>query len=120
MLDGPIVVAPHDYIVLCANMDPSLNGGVPCDGWFFRDWDGGGLALANGPDELVLTRPDGLEIDWLYYDDTWFTKALAIGVDPAHLTAGENDDLSFWCNQQTITPPMLEPGTPGGMNDRCM
>lgn len=120
VLSGPIIVAPHDYIVLCANMEPSANGGVPCDGWFYRDWNGDGLALANGPDELVLTRPDGLEIDWLYYDDTWYTKAVAIGVDPAHLTAGENDDLSFWCNQQTITPPMVEPGTPGGINDLCL
>lgn len=119
VLSGPIVVEPHGYIVLCASTDPTLNGGVPCDGWFNRDWDGGGLALANSPDELVLTRPDGTEIDWLYYDDTWFTKAVAIGVDPAHLTAGDNDDLANWCNQQTVAPPTLEPGTPGAANDVC-
>ena len=119
VLEGPLVVASHDTLVLCASTDVNNNGGVPCDGWFNRDWDGGGLALANGPDELVLARPDGVEIDWLYYDETWFTKGVAIGVDPAHLTAGDNDDLSVWCNQQTVTPPMQEPGTPGASNDLC-
>lgn len=119
VLDGPLVVESHDYIVLCADTNPDENGHVPCDGWFLRDWTGKGLALANGPDELVLARPDGLEIDWLYYDDTWFTPAVAIGVDPDHLTAGDNDELSYWCNQQTVTPPMVEPGTPGEPNDEC-
>ena len=118
-LQGPLVVASHAYIVLCADTDANRNGGVPCDAWFSRDWDGGGLALANGPDELVLARPDGVEIDWLYYDDTWFTPAVAIGVDPAYLNAGDNDALTSWCNQATLTPPMTEPGTPGQPNDPC-
>lgn len=116
---GPLVVESHGTIVLCASLDPLLNGGVPCDGWFERKSTGDGLALANGPDELVLARPDGLEIDWLYYDDTWFTTAVAIGVDPNHLNAGDNDDLNVWCDQTTVTPPMVEPGTPGAPNDDC-
>ena len=118
-LAGPLVVESHGYIVLCADLNSALNGGVPCDGWFFRDWNGDGLALANGPDELVLARPDGTEIDWLYYDDDWFTPAVAIGVDPSYLDAGDNDDLASWCNQTTVTAPMVEPGTPGGPNDPC-
>ena len=68
----------------------------------------------------LLARPDGLEIDWLYYDDTWFTPAVAIGVDPDLLNAGDNDDLSSWCNQTTVTAPMTEPGTPGQANDLCL
>lgn len=119
VLDGPLVVAPHDFVVLCADLDPAVNGGVPCDGWFLRKWNGGGLALANGPDELVLARPDGLEIDWLYYDDTWFTTAVAHGVTQAALDAGDNDASGAWCNQATITAPMREPGTPGHTNDPC-
>jgi hypothetical protein len=119
VLDGPLVVPPHDFVVLCADLDPTVNGGVPCDGWFLRKWNGGGLALANGPDELVLSRPDGLEIDWLYYDDTWFTTAIAHGVTQAALDAGDNDASDAWCNQTTITPPMREPGTPGLVNDPC-
>lgn len=118
-LEGPIVVQPQGYIVLCASLDVSINGGVPCDGWFNRDWNGGGIALANGADELVLARPDGVEIDWLYYDETWFTPAVGIGVDPGRLTAGDNDALSSWCNQTSVIAPMVEPGTPGGANDAC-
>jgi hypothetical protein len=119
VLAGPLVVAAHDFVVLCADMDPAANGGVPCDGYFLRDFRGGGLALANGEDELVLTRPDGLEIDWLHYDDTWYTPAVGLGLDPGQLDGEVNDDPTWWCDQATITPPMVEPGTPGGPNDPC-
>ena len=116
---GTIIVPANEYVVLCADLNPAINGGVPCDAWFYRDWDGDGLALANGVDELVLTRADGVEIDWLQYDDGWFTKAVATGVDPDHLEGGANNDGRYWCDQTTITSPMVEPGTPGYENDHC-
>jgi hypothetical protein len=119
VLEGPLVVQPHDYVVVCAELALDVNGGVPCDGWFFRNYKGEGVALANGEDELVLTRPDGLEIDWLHYDDTWYDDGIGLGLDPSRLTAGENDDPSYWCNQTTVTAPMTEPGTPGFENDAC-
>ena len=116
---GTIIVPANEYVVLCAELDPTRNGGVPCDAWFYRDWEGDGLALANGTDELVLTRADGAEIDWLQYDDYWFTTAVATGVDPDHLEGGANNDGGYWCDQTTITAPMTEPGTPGYENDHC-
>jgi hypothetical protein len=116
---GTIIVPANEYVVLCAELDPTVNGGVPCDAWFYRNWEGNGLALANGPDELVLTRADGVEIDWLHYDDSWFNKAIATGVDPDFLDGGANNDGSHWCDQETITSPMVEPGTPGYENDHC-
>lgn len=119
VLEGPLVVDAYSYIVLCADVDPLLNGGVPCDGWFNRDSTGKGLALANGEDELVLTRPDGIEIDWLHYDSTWYTAGIALGLAPDWLEGGANDDVTHWCNQSTITAPMTEPGTPGQANDAC-
>ncbi|MFN7147129.1 MAG: lamin tail domain-containing protein, partial [Myxococcota bacterium] len=112
ILEGPLLVAPHDFVVLCANMDPRQNGGVPCDGHFERISTGGGLALANGPDELVLARPDGVEIDWLHYDDTWYTLGVALGLDPDELDDTVNDDPAYWCDQTTLVAPMVEPGTP--------
>ncbi|MFZ5475385.1 MAG: lamin tail domain-containing protein [Myxococcota bacterium] len=120
VLEGPIVVAGGDYVVLCANVDTAVNGGVPCDGVFFRDSTGNGLALANGPDEVVLARPDGVEIDWLHYDDTWIVPGVAIGVDPSHREAGDNDDRTHWCEQTTVTSSGGEPGTPGADNDACV
>lgn len=118
-LEGPLVVAPADFVVLCASLDVGLNGGVPCDGWFLRDSQGGGLALANGPDELVLARPDGVEIDWLHYDDAWYLPGIALGLDPSHYLAESNDDPSHWCQQTTVMVSGGEPGTPGAPNDPC-
>lgn len=118
-LVGPLLVAPGDYVVLCADLDLAINGGVPCDAPFVRDYRGGGLALANGEDELVLARPDGLEIDWLHYDDTWYTIGVALGLDPDELDDVVNDDPAYWCDQRTVTAPMTEPGTPGAPNDPC-
>ncbi|MCB9678318.1 MAG: lamin tail domain-containing protein [Alphaproteobacteria bacterium] len=118
-LSGPFIVPPGGYYVLCAETDASLNGGVPCDGWFQRVSLGGGLALANVPDEVVLSRPDGVEIDRLEYDETWFTNGVAIGVDPSALDEDGNDDLDAWCDQVSVVSTGGEPGTPGQANDPC-
>ena len=118
-LQGSIVVPANDYVVLCANVDAATNGGVPCDAEFVRDSTGNGMALANGPDEVVLARPDGTEIDWLHYDETWYSLAVAIGVDPKYQDAGNNDDKMHWCVQTTIVSTGGEPGTPGQVNDGC-
>lgn len=119
ILEGPLLVGPHDYVVLCANVDIATNGGVPCDGWFYRDSTGAGLALANGVDELVLARPDGVEIDWLHYDETWYTPGVGLGLDPGYLTGADNDDVSRWCDQVTLLEGVAEIGTPGAVNDPC-
>lgn len=119
VLEGPLVVAPHDYVVLCASLDTAVNGGVPCDGSFVRDSSGYGMALANGEDEVVLSRPDGLDIDVLHYDDTWIEPGVAIGVDPTWQESGANDDRDHWCLQRTVVSTGGEPGTPGQANDAC-
>ena len=107
------------YFVLCADVSTATNGGVPCDGHFNRDWQGNGIALGNGEDELVLTRADGVEIDWLHYDNSWYSPGMAIGVDPQHLDGGDNDDPAHWCLQTTVIATGGEPGTPGRANDPC-
>lgn len=119
VLQGEILVEAHGYAVLCADIDTRVNGGVPCDGGFVRHAGGGGLAIANGEDELVLSRPDGTEIDWLHYDDTWYEPGFAIGVDPDFQTSGDNDGAGHWCLQTTAITTGGEPGTPGQANDEC-
>ncbi len=119
VLEGDLVVAPGQFFVLCADMAPATNGGVPCDGFFLRDWQGNGVALGNGEDELVLTRVDGTEIDWLHYDNNWYTPGVAIGVHPDHLDGTDNDDPAHWCLQTTVISTGGEPGTPGRANDPC-
>lgn len=119
VLTGEILVAAHDYVVLCADVDASVNGGIPCDAGFVRHAGGGGLAIANGEDELVLSRPDGTEIDWLHYDDTWYDPGFAIGVDPDFQTSGDNDAAAHWCAQTSVVTSGGEPATPGLPNDEC-
>lgn len=119
VLSGPFVVPAYGYYVLCAETNPALNGGVPCDGWFSRVSLGGGIALANGVDELVLSRPDGVEVDRVAYDATWFSTGSALGLAPTMLDASLNDLASSWCDQVSVLPGVSEPGTPGQPNDPC-
>ena len=117
-IEGPLIVAGGDYLVLCASMDTSINGGVPCDGPFKRE-SSDALALGNGDDEVYLSRPDGVVIDELHYNETWFESGIAIGLSPEYLESGDNDDRSRWCNQTTVISSGGEPGTPGRENDPC-
>lgn len=119
VLEGSMVVEPGEYFVLCADMDPGVNGGINCDGWFFRNPDTPGLALANGTDEVVLMRPDGVEIDGVRYTSSWFSAGASIGVDPSLLRSGNNDDPTHWCTQTTVLAEGREPATPGLENDTC-
>jgi hypothetical protein len=117
---GPIPVGPHAYVMLCANLDPRVNGGVDCDAWFDREISGG-LALANKPDEVVLTRPDNVEIDRLVYGDEWVDLTIngnTISLDPDHMNGSENDDFINWC-ASTSELPGGDHGTPGAANDPC-
>lgn len=118
VFEAPLLVAPHDYVVLCADMNQAINGGIPCDGPFRRE-SAGGLALGNGTDEVLLSRPDGTVIDEVFYDSSWFTAGIAIGLDPTQISAQNNDDPSMWCNQTTVMTSGGEPGTPGRENDPC-
>jgi hypothetical protein len=116
-LQGTIRVPPLGYVVLCANLDPQINGGVHCDGWFNRQVSGG-LALANVPDEVVLTRPDGVDIDELRYADAWVASGASIALDPGKMTAADNDDFANWCFQTSALPDG-DMGTPQAENDPC-
>lgn len=132
VFDASVTVAPHDYMVLCANENPAKNGGVNCDGWFWRYPDGeepttgighgSGVALANNDDELELTSPDGVDVDVFDYDDTDsdpIEAGMAFGLDPSKLDGTANDDMANWCVQTTVLAGASEPGTPGEANDAC-
>jgi hypothetical protein len=114
-----IVVQPGEYAVVCADESPVWNGMVPCDGEFLWDWRGGGFAMANTGDEVVLTLPDGTEVDWVVYDEGWVEPGVAVGLDPDHLDTFDNNHSSNWCLQSTVGSSGGEPGTPGTQNDPC-
>ncbi len=117
---GPIPVAPHSYVMLCANLDPRVNGGVACDAWFDRQVSGG-LALANSPDEVVLSRPDLVEIDRLVYGEEWVELTLGghtMSLDPKQMDGRANDDFDNWCASSSAISSG-DHGTPGAANDDC-
>ncbi len=132
IFDASVTVAPHDYLVLCSNPDPTENGGIPCDAWFYRYPNGqeptsglghgSGIAIANNDDELELTGPDNVDIDVFDYNDTTsdpIEAGMSFGLDPARLDGVSNDDVENWCVQTTILSGAAEPGTPGEANDSC-
>jgi Lamin Tail Domain/Bacterial Ig domain len=120
-LAGTVIVEPGAFVVLCASVDPLLNGGIPCDAQFNRTQYGGSgsMALGNLGDEVVLSRPDGTVIDEVVYTSSWFAAAVAKGLDPEYLSADNNDDETNWCEQDTVIASGGEPGTPGEPNDPC-
>lgn len=118
VLEGSILVPGNGYVVLCANLDPALNGGVTCDAPFKRD-STDALALGNSGDEVILSRADGVVIDQVIYNSSWFSSGAAIGLDPSLLSSDNNDTEANWCTQVTITTSGGEPSTPGRENDPC-
>ena len=118
VFDTALIIPGYGYVVLCANMDSNLNGGVPCDGVFRREAVGA-LALGNEADEVILSRPDGVAIDEIHYEPHWFRSRVALGLDPAYLDDAPNNDLSRWCDQVTVMTTGGEAGTPGVENDPC-
>ncbi len=118
VIEDSIVVAGGTYVVLCAETNQSLNGGVTCDGPFKRE-SSDALALGNKSDEVILSREDGVIIDAVFYDQEWYTIAVATGLDPRYLSADNNDTAANWCDQTTVMTSGGEPGTPGRANDPC-
>jgi hypothetical protein len=57
------VGASGGFVVLGANDDPYLNGGVTVD------YKYSGFTLSNLWDEVILTHPSGIIIDDVYYDN---------------------------------------------------
>lgn len=116
--EDSLIVAPGGFLVVCASRDAAANGGVPCDAeYFYQTW-GGGFALANSEDEVVLVDPDGVEVDRVAYGAGFVRTGAALGVDPSRATVGGNDAADGWC-AQSARLASGDLGTPGQENDRC-
>jgi len=110
-------MGPGAYVVLGNSADLSLNGGVQVD----YAWSG--FSLANGADQIVLSRPDGSLVDRIAYDDGMLWPDLAgrsISLRGSARDASLNDIPANWCHASSPihgTNPDL--GTPGIDNDAC-
>ena len=116
--NGSLVVGPGDYLVICAEPSRSDNGGIDCDGEFFYQTWGGGFALSNTEDEVVLVTPGGSEVDRFEYGSGFSMTGSSLGVDPWDATVTDNDDPDSWCDQWDRLSSG-DWGTPGYENDYC-
>ncbi len=113
-----LTVAPGDYIVICANPLQAENGGIDCQGDYLYQSYGGGFALSNADDEVLLLSSGGQVIDRFAYGDGFATTGASMGVDPAACDASANDSWQSWCAQRSAISGGDE-GTPGRENDSC-
>jgi hypothetical protein len=122
-LDG--LVIPADAWVVLGNGPAEVNGGIE----LFAEIT---IALTNGGTTLALTCGPvdaAVDIDVLTYDDAapWPRDAQrhSISLDPAMLTAADNDNGSNWCYGRPVywtndaLPLDDHRGTPGVANPPC-
>ena len=110
------VVEPGGFLVLCAS--ETTNGGVDCQGTYLYQTFGGGFALSNSGDEVVLIAADYTTLDTFRYSDVLVLSGQSIGASPGCLDTESNDDASCWCPQSggLISG---DQGSPGLSNDGC-
>lgn len=118
MEEGPILLGPGQFYVICVVDDYWDNGGVDCDATIEYSTWGDGFALSNSEDEVILTAANGVELDGVLYDGSLVEPGEAVGVDPEHSSVAGNNDLGEWCLQWDLLP-FGGTGSPGESNDNC-
>ena len=115
---GSLMVAPGEYLTICAVAEYWDNGGVDCDGTFHYWTLGGGFAMSNTEDEARLLSPDGSLVDEVRYTEGFSSEGEALGLRPGVTSALINDDEDAWCDQRSFLS-FGDAGTPGQDNDNC-
>lgn len=113
-----LVLPRGGYMVLCANMDRGDNGGVDCSGGYLYQSFGGGFALSNSDDEVIVSLYGGPVIDTVRYSKGAAPTGASLGVDPSCLSASGNDGAGCWC-EQGGTLSSGDAGNPGEPNGGC-
>ncbi|MFC1991967.1 lamin tail domain-containing protein [Chloroflexota bacterium] len=109
----PLIIPRRGYLILGANADTSINGGVNV-AYAYGSYFDGGLGLANSGDEVIIYEPDGVEIDRMHYDSVlagWGGFSLEL-VNPEL----DNDYLGSWV-RATTPYNGSDMGTPGAANE---
>lgn len=105
---GSVTVGPEEYIALSSGTSPG----------FSPDYVyGGGFAIANGGDELILTC-GSTEIDQFAYGSGFGGGAgVSSQLDPNFYDPVDNDTEANWCDSTNSYNG--DKGTPGAANDPC-
>ena len=113
-----LVVGPGEYLIICVDSDWWSNGGVDCDGTVLYQTYGGGFALSNTEDEVILIAESGTTLDTVRYGINFAEVGASMGVDPDAASVSGNDDLDDWCDQWDSLA-FGDGGSPGRENDWC-
>lgn len=108
------IVPANGYLVLAANGDALVNGGIMPD----YNFDGSGTGLFNGAGSLTLTAGSTIidDVSWdggpNFPDPTGASMELSIN----HYNATDNDNGAAWCTAVSSFGDG-DLGTPGAVND---
>ena len=115
---GSLIVEPGEFVLICALDDYFDNGGVDCHGVIHYETWGGGFALSNTGDEIILLTPNGGVLDAVEYGENFSVAGAAMGLDNDWVTHTGNDKESHWCEQDSRMS-FGDEGTPGRSNNYC-
>ena len=115
---GSLIVDPGEFVLICSLDDYFDNGGVDCHGVIEYETWGGGFALSNSGDEVILLTPDGDVLDAVEYGEGFSVAGVAMGLDNDWVTHTGNDKESHWCEQDSRMS-FGDEGTPGRSNNYC-
>ena len=103
------------YLLFASTEETSSNGNLPAVDIIY----GSSISLGNagsGPETLALSH-EGTLIDSITWTDA--VSGISTALDPEHLTAIDNDDLSHWCDSFSLYGNDGQKGTPKMLNDSC-
>ena len=94
-----MLIAPNGYFVICAEKSSWDNGGVDCQGTFLYKTLGGGFALSNNDDEIILRSPLGSVLDEFSYGSGFAPEGASMGLLEGLEDIYSNNSSSSWCEQ---------------------
>lgn len=119
-LDGPDALEPGEILLVCAEANPELNGGLSCGATLspWPDLSGGELALLAPIYSARGVERQRVEIDKIDITDDWpAATGQSTQLDAGSWSAEANDDPGAWC----LSPDVggADGGTPGAENTGC-
>ena len=111
-----VVVPPGGFVVLGVNGDTTVNGNVSLDYVYSAS-----VSLNNTTDYLAIQDASAVIIDELTYSESsgLDPSGKSRNLDPAFMTALDNDSDMHFCEATTTIVGGMDQGTPGAPNDIC-
>ena len=109
-------IAPLGRLVIGANNDAAINGGVKIDvAW------GNAITLGNTADAIILESSGSIvdAVTWQLNMGWPNLNGVSLSLSPSFTDVNENDLAEHWCGAGSVLPDG-DKGTPGKPNDICL